>query len=256
LAKTSHLRFADHFSTQASAYRRHRPGYPPALFDYLTKLCPSLDLAWDCGCGNGQATLDLAAHFRQVLATDPSPQQLAEAPPRANVRYRAAAETDALIASGSVDLVTAAQAAHWFDAARFHHEVKRVLKPGGVLAVWTYGLPRVNAAVDACVNEFHGAIVGRYWPPERVHVDTGYRDLPFPFPDLPVPELVHATEWTLEQLLQHLGTWSAVKYFRERNGADPIELIRAPLHAAWGDENVVIPVRWPISLRAGRKPRD
>ena len=253
MTKTSNLRFADHFSTQSSAYRRHRPGYPPALFDYLIKQCPSLELAWDCGCGNGQAAADLAAHFRQVLATDPSPQQLADAEPRANIIYRVAAESDPRIESGSVDLVTAAQAAHWFDAARFHAGVKRVLKPDGVLAVWTYGLPRINAAVDTRVDEFHGPIVGRYWPPERVHVDTGYRDLPFPFPDLAVPELIHETEWTLDQILQHLGTWSAVKYFRERNGTDPIELIRDPLHAAWGDANAAMPVRWPISLRVGRK---
>ncbi len=255
MTRNQNLRFADHFSTQASAYRRHRPGYPPALFDYLIKLCPARELAWDCGCGNGQAALDLAAHFRQVLATDPSPQQLAEAGTRPNVQYRVAAETDPLIPFASVDLVTAAQAAHWFDAVRFHDEVRRVLKPGGVLAVWTYGLPRVNATVDACVDEFHGPIVGRYWPPERVHVDTGYRDLPFPFPDLAAPVLDHETEWTLEQLLQHLGTWSAVKYFRERNRIDPIDLIRAPLGTAWGNGDAALPIRWPISLRVGRKPR-
>jgi len=254
LPKTSNLRFADHFSGQSADYRRHRPGYPAALFDFLAGLCPAREQAWDCGCGNGQATLELAARFHRVLGTDPSPQQLAEADARANITYRVSAETDPWIEPGSVDLVTAAQAAHWFDAARFHAGVERVLKAGGVLAVWTYGLPRINPAVDACMNEFHGPIVGHYWPPERIHVDSGYRDLPFPFPDLPAPVFGHVTEWTLDQLLAHLGTWSAVKYFREANGTDPVELIRARLRAAWPDGNATVPVRWPISLRVGRKP--
>lgn len=247
--------FADHFSTQAPAYRRHRPGYPAALFDFLAALCPARDLAWDCGCGSGQAALDLATRFRQVVATDPSAAQLAQVEPRANIIYRMAAESDPLIETGTVDLVTAAQAGHWFDALRFHREVHRVLKPEGVLALWTYGLPRINAGVDACLDEFHGPVVGRYWPPERVHVDSGYRDLPFPFPDLSAPDFVHETTWTPDQLLQHLGTWSAVKYFRKQNGIDPIDLIRAPLLAAWGDPDRVMPVRWPISLRVGKKPR-
>ncbi len=253
---TPKLKFADHFSGHAAAYRQHRPGYPAALFNYLAELCPVRELAWDCGCGNGQASMELATHFRQVLATDPSPQQIAEAEPQANICYRIAAESDALIASGSVDLVTAAQAAHWFNHEHFHHEVRRVLKPGGVLALWTYGLPRVNGPVDACVDEFHGPIVGAYWPPERQQVDTEYRHLPFPFPDLPSPEFIYETQWTLEQLLQHLGTWSSVKYYREQCKADPIELIAARLRDAWGQEDQPWRVIWPISMRVGKQPFD
>jgi SAM-dependent methyltransferase len=245
--------FADHFSSQAAAYRRHRPGYPPALFDFLAAQAPARLQAWDCGCGSGQATGDLAARFARVIATDPSMAQLAEAEAFPNVTYRRAAERDPAIADASVDLLTAAQAAHWFAADRFHAEAARVLKPGGVLALWTYSLPRIDAGVDACLEAFHTVTVGPYWPPERVHVDNGYRDLPFPWPDLPVPAFAHVLHWSLEDLLSHLGTWSAVRYCRERTGTDPVTHVRADLARAWGATRVRA-VRWPISLRAGRRP--
>lgn len=247
--------FADHFSPQAAAYRLHRPGYPPDLFDFLAGLAPSRDLAWDCGCGNGQAARDLALRFAHVIATDPSAAQLAQAGAVPNVTYREAAESDPNIPDGSVDIVTAAQAAHWFDASRFHGEVARVLKPGGVLALWTYGLPRIDAPVDACVQEFHTLTVGPYWPPGRYHVDTGYRHLPFPYGDLASPTFEHALHWSVEDLLQHLGTWSAVRYYREQNGTDPVARLRPALEAAWGAGATQRSVIWPISLRVGRNPQ-
>jgi SAM-dependent methyltransferase len=246
--------FTDHFSPQASAYRRYRPGYPAALFDFLAGLCPEADRAWDCGCGSGQASRDLAARFAEVIATDPSAAQIAEADPAPNLTYRVAAESDPLIAPASVDLVIAAQAAHWFDQARFHAEVRRVLKPRGILAVWTYGLPQVSTEVDAHVGRYHVDIVGPYWPPERAHVDNGYRELPFPFADMEAPRFTHETTWTLPQLLEHLGTWSATRYFRERRGEEPLDLVRAQLRAAWGDADAPATVRWPIDLRVGRNP--
>lgn len=246
--------FADHFSPQAAAYRRHRPGYPAALFDYLADLAPARNLAWDCGCGSGQAARDLATRFARVIATDPSGAQLAQAEPVCNVEYREAAEVDPRIAGASVDLVAAAQAAHWFDATRFHAEVNRVLRPGGVLALWTYGLPRVSADVDACVQAFHTDTVGPHWPPQRIHVDTGYRDLPFPFTDLAAPRFEHRTDWMLDDLLAHLGTWSAVRYYREHRGADPVAWVRDALARAWGTPVRQHAVYWPIALRVGRKP--
>lgn len=232
MALPSSTSFADHFSLQAAAYRLHRPGYPAALFDFLADLAPARELAWDCGCGSGQATRDLALRFARVIATDPSAAQLAQAGTTPNIIYRAAAETDPRIAGGSVDLVTAAQAAHWFDAPRFHTEVTRVLKCGGVLALWIYGLPRIDPAVDACVQEFHSVSVGRYWPAGRFHVDTGYRHLPFPYADLDAPAFEHRLQWTLEDLLQHLDTWSAVRYCRERTGTDPVAQARPALAQA------------------------
>ena len=137
------MAFKDHFSRIAATYASFRPRYPPALFDYLARSCRQHTLAWDCACGSGQATLDLAQRFDAVLATDASAAQLASAPPLANVRYRVAPAEDSGLAALSVDIVTVAQALHWFELAPFYAEVERVLRREGVLAVWTYGVMHV-----------------------------------------------------------------------------------------------------------------
>ena len=242
---------ADHFSSQATGYARYRPGYPAALFAGLGDLCPRHELAWDCGTGNGQAAAGLARHFRRVIATDPSGGQLGNAKAAANIDYRLAAEADVHIAGGSVDLVCAAQAAHWFDLDRFYSEVRRVATLPGIVALWTYRLPRVVPAVDALIDEFHGPVVGVYWPTERRHVDSGYRDLPFPFEEIMLPAMDHAVQWTAGHLLEYLGTWSAVKYFRQATGTDPVARLRDPLLAAWGGERERT-VHWPLAIRIGR----
>ena len=179
--------FKDHFSAHASAYARYRPRYPEALFAYLASLCPAHDLAWDCATGNGQAARSLTEHFARVVATDASADQLAHAAPHEQITYHVAPAAQSPLASHSADLVTVAQALHWLDLDAFYAEVRRVLKPGGVLAVWTYGLLRINPAVDAVIQRLYTDIVGAYWPPERRHVEDGYRALAFPFDAIEPP---------------------------------------------------------------------
>lgn len=128
--------FADHFSSVSQAYAQFRPGYPPALFDWLAEVAPNRQLAWDCGTGTGLAAVALAERFDQVVATDPSEAQLAVAPRRENITYRLRREADSGITGPLASLVTAAQAAHWFDLEAFHREVRRVLVPG---AWWPSG---------------------------------------------------------------------------------------------------------------------
>src|SRR5882672_9881793 len=166
------MSFQDHFSKQAATYAKARPTYPPALFTELARLAPGRTLAWDAGTGNGQAAVALAPHFAQVAATEPSAAQLAQAVPHPRVAYHQAAETAPLLGDASVDLVTVAQAAHWFDRPKFYAEVKRVLRPGGVVALWTYGLCVIDPAIDAVVFRFYHGPVGPYWPPERHHPET------------------------------------------------------------------------------------
>jgi SAM-dependent methyltransferase len=174
------MSFKDHFSRLAAEYAAFRPAYPPAIFDYLAHLCAERRNAWDCACGNGQATLALAERFEGVIATDASPQQLAAAPAHAHVTYRVARAEESGIESNSVDLVTVAQALHWFDLDPFYGEVQRVLKPSGVLAVWTYGQLHVeDDAIDALIQEFYWDIVGPYWPPERRLVEVSWTGFPF-----------------------------------------------------------------------------
>jgi len=244
----------DHFSSLARAYARARPTYPPVLFQELTRLAPGQGLAWDCGTGNGQAAVGLANHFRTVLATDPSAAQLAEAEPHPRIIYRQLPEASSGLDAGSADLVTAAQAAHWFDLDRFYAEALRVLRPGGLLAVWCYGLCRIAPAIDALLSEFYAETVGPWWPPERRHIDARYRTLRFPFPDLPFPSMSIERSWTLPELLDYLRTWSAVGRYLASCGHDPVLAVEGELARQWGQPDRPRPVIWPLAMRLGRHP--
>jgi len=243
--------FKDHFSRQSADYARYRPGYPPQLFDFLAASAPGRTFALDCATGSGQAALGLAGHFARVLAIDASPAQLAHAPPHPRVEYRIATAGRLPVADGTADLVAAAQAAHWFDFSRFHAECRRALRRGGLVALWTYEKFRVDPAVDAAVDRFYTEVIGPYWPPERRFVEEGYRTLPFPYEELPVPAFELRLQWDAATTLRYVGTWSAVQRHRDARGVDPIPQLEASLEAAWagGGEREL---RWPIHLRLGR----
>lgn len=244
--------FKDYFSERAADYARFRPRYPAELFRALADLAPGRRLAWDCGTGNGQAAVGLAAHFQRVIATDGSAGQLAHAERHPRVSYGLGLETRSGLAPATVDLVTVAQALHWVDVETFFAEARRVLRPGGVVAVWCYDLARVNREIDGVIDRFADETVGPHWAPERRHVRAGYRDLPFPFDELPFPECRMERELTLDQLAGYLGTWSAVRRYREAVGTDPLPRLIAAVAPLWGDPGAPRALRWPLKGRVGR----
>ena len=244
--------FKDHFSEKAAAYTRYRPTYPPALFAWLAGLTARHDLAWDCGCGNGQAAIGLAPYFRQVIGTDPSRQQIENAVAHERIRYAVASAEESGLDSASVDLVVVAQALHWFDFERFYAEVRRAVRPGGVLAAISYGEVRVAGSADRIISRFYHEMIGPCWPPERRYVDDGYTTIPFPFPEVTAPPFAMEAEWTLEHLIGYLGTWSAVKEYERVTGDNPLALISEELTEAWGDPLQQRRVCWPLALRVGR----
>lgn len=246
--------FKDHFSVLAADYARYRPRYPAQLFADLAAVAPGRDRAWDCATGNGQAAAGLAAWFREVVATDASAAQIAAARGPANVRFAVAPAEASPLPDASLDLLLVAQAAHWFDLPAFYAEAARVLKPGGVLALLTYSGVRVDAALDPVLRDFHHGLLGPYWPPERAQVERDYRDLPFPWPEIAFPAQEMRADWTLEELLGYLGTWSATRAYREQRGEDPLPALRARLAPAWGDPGRTRTVRWPLPIRIGRRP--
>jgi ubiquinone/menaquinone biosynthesis C-methylase UbiE len=245
--------FHDHFSQVAKRYADFRPHYPPALFDYLATLVPRSATVWDCAAGNGQATLDLAARFDKVIATDASAEQIASATPRHYVEYRAALAEQSGLPDATIDLITVAQALHWFDLSRFFAEAKRVLKPGGFQAVWVYATNQFeNKAINQIVQDFYSNVVGPYWPPERRMTETGYRTIAFPFVEIAPPVFRMEASWTLDQLLGYFSTWSATNRFIKANGRNPLEPLAAALAKGWGDPNSPQQVVWPLALRIGR----
>jgi len=245
--------FKDHFSGHAEAYAASRPaGYPRELFEFLATLTPGRRRAWDCGTGNGQAALSLAETWEQVVATDASAEQLSHALPHPRIEYRLAPAEASGLADGSIDLVNVAQALHWFDFDRFYAEVRRVLVPGGALAVWTYNLARITPDLDRWIDRLAEEIVGPYWPPERRWVDEEYRTVPFPFHEVPAPAFELRERWDLERFVRYLKTWSSSTRYQKATGRDAVEELREELTRAWGDPAELRTLRWPVYLRAGR----
>ncbi len=247
------MKFEDHFSRLAREYSIYRPQYPEALFKFLAGVAPETGLAWDCGTGNGQAALQLAEHFQRVYATDASSKQIEQAAAYPGVEFKVESADNVSLESNSVDLVTVAVAVHWFNLAEFYREVNRVLKPAGVLAVWTYHLPQIEPAIDQVIYTYYRSVLGKYWPERIRYVDEKYETLPFPYQEFkPPPFEMHAV-WDLNRLVGFLSSWSAVNGYQEKHGSHPLEAIWKDLRSAWGKEHVKREVRWELYMRSGRK---
>ena len=247
----------DYFSGQAVDYQKYRPGYPAALYEFLTSCVPAAPVVWDCATGNGQAALPLSAMSAHIVASDHSTAQLAEAPSAAGVSYVCARAEDMPLPNTCVGLVTVAQALHWFDFERFYAEVFRVLKPGGVVAAWTYSFltvtPQLGTEADAAIRWFYHEVIGPWWPPERRWVDEQYQTIPFPFEPITPPELYIDVEWDLAAVMGYLSSWSAVALYRQHHHGDPLALLSERLEKSWGRPTLRRRLRWPLSLRVGRK---
>lgn len=246
------MNFEDHFSQQAEVYAQFRPHYPTELFAYLAGLAPGRRLAWDCATGSGQAALGLVERFDRVIATDASAEQIARAVPHERIDYRVEPAESTSLDTGSVDLVTAAVAVHWFDHDRFYQEVRRVLAPGGVIAVWTYHRPLITPEVDALLARLEDEILDSCWP-ERIHyLQAHYRTLPFPFDEISPPAFSIEVSWNLRQITGFINSWSAVRRCEAENGAHPMRTIWDDFTAAWGGEEAQHSIHWPLYLRVGR----
>lgn len=245
--------FADYFSSASDNYRVFRPRYPAELFAYLAGQAPASCHAWDCGCGNGQASIALAQYFNRVTATDASDAQIRQAQSAPNITYKVSPAERMDVSDESLDLVTVAQAIHWFDHPAFFAEVDRVLKPGGVLAAWGYQLLYTDTVLDEVVETFHSQVVGPYWPKGRELLDNDYRGIAFPYPRLAPPRFFMRQQWNFQHLLGYLNTWSAVKRYQQDQGINPLEIHLQAFRKAWGDESQVREVYWPLIIYVGRK---
>jgi SAM-dependent methyltransferase len=243
--------FKDHFSTNAAGYATFRPHYPTELIDYVASLAPGRTLAWDCATGNGQAAVPLAEKFERVVATDASAEQINHATHHPRVTYQVALADASGLDAGSVDLVTVAQALHWLPHDRFFAEVRRVLIPGGVLAVWCYMKPILaDGELGSIFDRYYSETCKPYWAPERSLVDSGYSTVSMPFTDLESPSFAIEAQMSLDDFAGYVRTWSATKNLAKAIGRDPVLALREELDPGWGQSSRT--VRWPICVRAGQ----
>lgn len=243
--------FKDHFSGHSSSYQKFRPSYPGEMFEFLVSLTPSQTLAWDCATGNGQAAIALAKHFTQVIATDASENQIANAIPDNNITYQVAEAERTHIKENSVDLITVAQALHWFDIAAFYQEAQRVLTNSGIMAVWSYQFLCISQELDNAIHYLYKDILDPYWPAERKLVEEGYANVDFPFKSVSTPPFNMTAEWNFHQLLGYLSTWSAVERYKAEKSSDPLLIVKDTLRGIWGDVDTAKQIQWPLSMRVG-----
>lgn len=239
------------FDQGGHTYARFRPVYPPQLATLLASFAPNNSTALDVGCGNGQLTLQLARHFTAVVGIDQSTDQITNAVPHPRIHYKCAPAENIPQPNCSVVLVTVAQAAHWFDLATFYSEVRRVAVQGGILALISYSVLRLEPHFDARFSRFYWEEIDHYWPAERKLVDTGYATIDFPFSELSAPPMEIQLKWSLPELLGYISTWSAVRHAREAGREDVLQLFANDLADAWGDFSTRRAVTWPINMRIG-----
>lgn len=245
---------AQTFSQSSDQYAKHRPQYPGELFVYLSETCKEHNCAWDCATGNGQAAVSLTKYFSRVEATDISQEQVQNAIPHPNVRYSISPAEQTSFENESFDLITVATAVHWFDQQKFHQEVNRILKPNGVLAVWTYGMFEIEHDIDKIIFEELLNPIDRFWAEGNRQVMNGYKDLVLPFDEIQnTSKFKIQIEWNLNQLLAYLGTWSAVKRYITEVGNDPIQKLESKLKTIWDESEKSKIVYMPIFFKASRK---
>jgi len=245
------MSFQDHFSKQSAIYLKARPTYPDQLFEYLAGIAPARDLCWDCATGNGQAAISIAHYFKLVIATDGSAQQIEKAMQRDNIEYRVATAEKSGLTEHSVDLITVATAAHWFDHAAFYTEAERVARVNGILAVWSYSEARISTEIDELMEWFMYDLLHDYWPPGRWYVRNSYDTLPFPFEPIKTPQFYCNMAWKRAQWLDYIKSWSSYNRYVTQHQTDPLEFLLPKLNPMWRADEIK-PIQWKLHLKCAR----
>lgn len=249
--------FKDYFSKQAKEYSKYRPKYPSEIFSYLSSLVSEHNTAWDCATGNGQAAIGLEPFFKKIIATDASSSQIEHAELHPKIEYHTATAEESGLSSDSINLLTVATAIHWIDTDKFYPEVKRIVKNGGVLAVWTYTESTVNDEIDAVYKNYSEKIIGDYWPDENKKAWDFENLIHLPFekietPGMEEPEFEINLNWDLTDYLNYLITWSATQNYISKTGENPIEIVYDDFLKAWGDKDIKRNMKKYLRLKAGR----
>jgi len=240
----------DNFSKQADIYAKYRPHYPRELFDFILQQIEKKQNAWDCATGNGQSAKVLATYFENVFATDISQKQIDKAIRTENIHYSIQPAEKTNFSENTFDLITVAQALHWFATDKFYREASRVARPGSLFAAWSYSLLNINPLIDRHIRAFYTKVIGPYWDAERKYVDEEYKTILFPFPEITAPKFNMEYYWTIEELEGYLNTWSAVQKFIAANNYNPVDELMQTIKPFAGHEKLKI--EFPLHIRMGR----
>jgi ubiquinone/menaquinone biosynthesis C-methylase UbiE len=240
----------DLFSSQSKAYATFRPTYPKALYDFIFQHVKEKGTAWDCATGNGQVASYLSHHFKEVFATDISQQQLDHAEKKDNIHYSISPAEQTTFENGQFDLITVAQALHWFDRDKFYDEAKRIGKPGSILAVWGYAMLYIKPDIDALILNFYNETVGPYWDDARRLVEQEYKTITFPFEKFETPRFTIEVQWTLNQLSGYFSSWSATQKYIKEKGHDPVKPFIDKLETFWSKSEMT--VTFPVFVLLGK----
>lgn len=235
----------DYFSAQSEDYAKWRPQYPSELYETVFSKVSLFKNAWDCGTGNGQVASILSQKFDKVFASDISQSQLDQATPISNIHYFKANAESSNLDSNSIDLITVAQAMHWFEFPSFFREVHRVGNKDSLLAVWGYQFPEIDPIIDKIFNQYQDEIIGPYWPEERKYVDNAYTTINFPFATKERHRFYINKSWGLNSFLSFIGTGSAVNIYKKKTGKDSLIWLRNHLEPNWNTrekKNIQFPV--------------
>jgi ubiquinone/menaquinone biosynthesis C-methylase UbiE len=242
----------DNFSQQSKDYAAFRPKLQQEVYGFVIQHVQQFDLAWDVGTGNGQTAVALSKVFKQVVGTDISENQLSHAVQQPNIIYKKEPAEHSSLESNSVDLITIAQAIHWFDFDNFYKEAVRVAKPGAVIAAFSYSMFRAaDKTIDEIIQRFY-IDSGPYWDPERKYIDAQYKTIPFPFAEIEAPVFYITYEWNIGQVIGYMRTWSANQHYRKKHGADLVsDDFKSILETNWpGEEKISLD--FPVYMRIGK----
>lgn len=245
------MSFQDNFSRQAEIYAKARPTYPDELFDYLASLCSEHKVCWDCATGNGQAAVSLSRYFNRIIATDASAEQIKNAVLKPNIEYWVTTSEESGLPSHSVDLITVATAAHWFNHEQFYKEVRRIAKPDGIIAVWAYSEVMVSPEIDKVMEWFMYDFLADYWPPGRWYIRDSYKSLPFPFKMINSPQFYCRFNWSKEHWLNYIRSWSSYNNYVKKHSGDPLQILAPALNPLWPDTDIK-EVVWRLHLKCAR----
>ena len=243
----------DNFSSQAETYARYRPSYPDEMYEFIFQHVRERKTAWDCATGSGQVAQKLSLYFAKVYATDISKEQMKHAPQKSNIEYLQAPAENSALPDNAFDLITVAQAIHWFDFEGFYREVKRTAKPGALLSVIGYGMIRMDEHINPLLDRFYDEMFGTYFSENRGYINESYQGIPFPFEEIPAPAFQISYRWSIEELEGYLNSWSAVQKFKEKDGYNPVDDFVPKLQSKVGWEaDEKREVVFPIFMRLGK----